>query len=524
MSNKQASNQTFSSEPAPIRQVPLKLSSSEFRALGHKLVDRLADFFEGLPVKSLPSNLTDTRISQLIEGQTLPDYPQSVEKVLDQQTELLCNYAISTSHPRFLAYIMGASTPLAALSDLLASAISPPMTSYATSKLTVAIEAQTIQWMANLLGYPNDCSGLFLSGGSIANFVAVQVGMNHAFGPEIRQTGLTKARAAQACFYASFESHSSLIAAAEMSGLGRQAVRLVKVDASGCMDIDDLICQINADRQNRFRPFMVVGTAGTTSRGAIDPLARIATICKNEDLWFHVDGAYGAAAIVSPEAPAEIRNLCLADSLVIDPHKWLYLSADVGCFLTQHPKTLFDTFNQRAVYYASDTGASQLGGLERLQFRDLGPQTTRAFRALRVRLSLMTAGREGYSRAISEDIILAKKLFYMAEKHLQLEALTSNLSITNFRYIPIDLKEDKESVVSYLNKLNWEILCSLKATGKAYPSHTFINGVLALRVCIVNYHTTVSDIELLIDTVVEIGSHLHESLNIYEKTSEAQKN
>jgi aromatic-L-amino-acid/L-tryptophan decarboxylase len=512
MSSRWTDNLTSDLEHLNNRYVPLKLSSLEFKNLGYKLIDQLADYLDKMPTKQLPSDLDDAKVYQLLEQQAMLNDPQSPEQVLNSATELLCNYAISTSHPRFFAYIMGAGTPFAALADLLASCISPPMTSYTTSKLTVALEAQTIQWLANLLEYPSDCSGLFLSGGSIANFIALLVSLNHILGIDIRHTGLTNATAAKACLYVSVEAHSSVIAAAEMSGLGKQAVRVVEVDRLGCMDIFNLTCKLNADIELGYRPFMIVATAGTTGRGAIDPLVEIAAICKKEGLWFHVDGAYGAAAVVSPEAPEVLRTIREADSLTIDPHKWLYVPADVGCFITRHRQVLFDTFNQGAAYYASDAGPNELGGLERLQFRDLGPQTTRAFRALRVRLSLMAAGRDGYKRMITDDILLAKLLFHLAEENEQLEALSHSLSITNFRYVPAELKKCADFACTYLNELNREILRSLNAAGKVYVSHTLLNNTFAIRVCIVNCNTTADDIKTLIYTVVELGLQLHKLL------------
>lgn len=488
-----------------------QLDSEQFRVLGHELVDRIGNFLATLPTQPIKSEWSARRIRELIGNDKLPKSASPAGEVLDRASELLCQHAMSTSHPRFWAYIMGAASPIAALADLLAAAVNPPMTSYSTSALTVAMESQTVAWMAELVGYPVGGSGLFLSGGSIANLVAFRVALVAKAGFDVNTHGLTGAAGEALCFYATADAHSSIVATAEICGLGTRAMRLVELDANGRMDVKSLRRLIQADRQAGKKPFMVVAIAGTTTLGAVDPLSEIAALCRQEDLWFHVDGAYGGVAVVSPEAPVDLRGLREADSLVIDPHKWLYMPADVGCLLTRDRHALFDAFCQGAPYYADNEEQNDLGGPETLQFRDLGPQTTRSFRALKVRLALQTVGAEGCKRMITDDILLARRLYELAFAHPELEALTHSLSITTFRYVPAELPSGDEG--PYLDELNKKILHVLQARGSAYPSHTLVQGKFAIRVCIVNYNTSLADIEALPVAVAEIGAELTESMS-----------
>ncbi|MCG8422364.1 MAG: aminotransferase class V-fold PLP-dependent enzyme [Proteobacteria bacterium] len=487
------------------RTAEAAIDPENFRALGHRLVDQLSDFFTALPGQPLRSSITAEQIRDLIGNDAIPQRGMDAERVLASASDLLCRHAMSTSHPRFWAYIMGAASPIAALADFLASAVSPPMTSYPTSALTVAMEAQTVRWVAELIGYSTDCSGLFLSGGSVANLVALRAALAATVGSEVRTRGLS---GPALCFYASADAHSSIAAAADICGLGTDAVHPISVDRRGRMDPDDLHRQIRVDRGNGKRPFLVVATAGTTTLGAVDPLPEIARLCRQEDLWFHVDGAYGGFAAVSPEAPGELRELREADSITVDPHKWLYMPADVGCLLVRDRRVLFDTFHQGAPYYANSDEQALLGGPEVLQFRDLGPQVSRGFRALKVRLGLQLAGYEGYRRMITDDISLARRVHELAEQEPELQAMTHSLSIATFRYVPADMSDPAAARAEYLNQLNKGILHELHARGIAYPSHTSIRGTYVIRVCIVNYNTTLADVEQLPRLVVEIGREI----------------
>jgi glutamate/tyrosine decarboxylase-like PLP-dependent enzyme len=242
---------------------------------------------------------------------------------------------------------------------------------------------------------------------------------------------------------------------------------------------------------------MVIGTGGSVSTGAIDNLPEIAKICREEDLWFHVDGAYGGFAAMLPNASAELRGLSEADSVAVDPHKWLYAPLEAGCALVRDPEKLREAFAYHPPYYHF--------GVEAINYLDYGPQNSRGFRALKVWLALQQVGRKGYEQMLADDIRLAKELYELVAKQPELQAFTHSLSITTFRYIPSDLKSGSEKIEEYLNQLNTELLTRLQNSGEAYISNAVIDGKFAVRACIVNFRTSLADIEALPEIVLRIG-------------------
>lgn len=490
---------------------PTAFEAEQFLRQGHHLIDQLGAFIAGLKNEPLKVEHSADAIRRLIGSDRVPERGLG-EEALNAATTLLCKHAVSTSHPRFWGYIMGAANPQAALADTLAGVISAPMTSYATSALTVAMEAQTVQWIAALIGYNATGGGLFLSGGSAANFCALRLALQRHAGFDVRKEGIAHAQGASLRIYATRDAHSSTVAAAELAGLGQRAIHWIDSDSDGCMDIASLRQRLHLDRKAGLRPVMVVAMAGSTSIGAIDPLGPIARVCNEASVWLHVDAAYGGFAALSADAPAVLSDMREADSVAVDPHKWLYMPADIGCLLTRHQGALYDAFRQGADYYADNDEQRQMGGPEMLQFRDLGPQTTRAFRALKVRVVLQSIGAEGYRRMIGEDIRLARELYLAASREPELEPLTNSLSITTFRFVPDDLRREPDAALSYLNQLNQAILQALHESGAFYPSHTTVRGMLAIRVCIVNFNTTGSDIKALLKMTAELGRQLDQKL------------
>ena len=263
------------------------------------------------------------------------------------------------------------------------------------------------------------------------------------------------------------------------------------------MDTAQLQNQIQADKEAGDRPFLVIGTAGSVSTGAIDSLPEIAKICREEDLWFHVDGAYGGFAAMLPDASAELRGLSEADSVAVDPHKWLYAPLEAGCALVRDPEKLRQAFAYHPQYYHF--------GVEAINYLDFGPQNSRGFRALKVWLALQHVGRKGYEQMLADDMQLAKKLHELVARQSELEAFTHSLSITTFRYVPRDLKTADEKTEEYLNQLNTALLTRLQNSGEAYISNAVIDGKFALRACIVNFRTSLEDIEALPEIVLRIG-------------------
>ena len=263
------------------------------------------------------------------------------------------------------------------------------------------------------------------------------------------------------------------------------------------MDTKILRDQIRSDKEAGDLPFIVIGTAGSVSTGVIDNLTEIARICREEDLWFHVDGAYGGFAAMLPDVSLELRALSEADSIAVDPHKWLYAPLEAGCALVRDPEKLREAFAYHPPYYHF--------GVQAINYLDYGPQNSRGFRALKVWLALQHVGRKGYEQMLADDIQLAKTLYELVAQKPELEAFTHSLSITTFRYVPRDLNEPDKKNEEYLNQLNTELLTRLQSTGEAYISNAVIGGRFALRACIVNFRTSLADIEALPEVVLRMG-------------------
>jgi aromatic-L-amino-acid/L-tryptophan decarboxylase len=480
------------------RVAPLAMSSEEFRALGTQLVNRIADFLDTLPGRRVtPAESPADVRHALAASRTLPQKGADPAQLLDSAADLLFDHSLFNSHPRFWGYVTSSAAPIGALGELLATAVNPNVGAWLLSPMASEIEAQTVRWIAEMLSYPVDCGGLFVSGGNMANFVCFLAARQAKAQCDVRIKGVGESRLR---VYCSQETHTWIQKAADMAGMGTEAIRWIAVDSEMRMDLTALREQILKDVAAGDRPAVVVGNAGSVSTGAVDPLPEIAELCREFDLWFHVDGAYGGLAAVIPDRPNALAALRDADSVAVDPHKWLYAPLEAGCALVRDPEKLRAAFAYHPPYYHF--------GVEATNYFDLGPQNSRGFRALKVWLALQQVGREGYEEMISDDISLARALFERISRCAELEALTQSLSITTFRFVPTDFARGDDESADYLNKLNLELLTLLQAGGEVYLSNAVIHGKFALRACIVNFRTTLEDIEALVSIVVRMGKAL----------------
>jgi aromatic-L-amino-acid/L-tryptophan decarboxylase len=493
---------------ASLHQNPLDITPAEFRRLGHAVVDDLADFLDALPHRQVTSGASPDAVRAALGGDRLPEHGADPGDLLREATRLLVKDSLFNGHPRFLGFITSSASPTGALADLVAAAINPNVGGYVLSPVATEIEAQAIRWVAELLGCPPSWGGLFVSGGNMANFVAFLAARRAKAPWDVRALGL-RGGDRQLVAYASKETHTWFQKAADLFGLGLEAIRWIAVDDQQRMDVSELERQIAADRQAGAFPFLVAGTAGTVSTGAVDPLREIASVCRTHDLWFHVDGAYGAPAAALPEAPDDLKALALADSVAVDPHKWLYAPIEAGCILVRDPQHLMDAFSFHPEYYHF----AEMEGEQPRNYYEYGPQNSRGFRALKVWLGLRQAGRAGHTRLIREDIALARQLYDEVRTTAELEALTHNLSITTFRYVPPDGPASGSESQEYLNELNAAILERLQAEGEVFVSNALIDGAFVLRACVVNFRTTRSDIEAIPGIVVRVGREVTASLS-----------
>ena len=484
------------------RRAVLDMPSADFRTAGHQLVEQIADFIEGLPQRPVTINKTPQMlIDQLPHA--LPDKGTEASRLLAETADLLFNNATLNGHPRFWGYITSSAAPIGALGDLLAASVNANVGGWELAPIATEIEKQTVQWIADLVGYPTNGGGLMLSGGNMANMTAFWAARRAKADWDLRQQGLASPAARKMKAYAAETVHTWMDKAAELSGLGLDAVRHIPTDDQFQMDTAVLRTTIEEDIAAGFLPFRVVGTAGTVSVGAVDSLSEIAAICLEHNLWFHVDGAYGAFAAMLPESPAELHNLGLADSVALDPHKWLYAPLEAGCLLVKQPETLVDAFAFHPDYYHF-AGA----GMDKVNFHEYGPQNSRGFRALKVWLGLRQAGRQGYQQMLREDMALARLLYDLVAARSDFEAMSHSLSITNFRYVPDDLPPNFPQREDYLNALNTAVLDKVRWEGEAFLSNAVLNGAFTLRACVVNFRTSAEDIAALPDSVARIGREL----------------
>ncbi|MGF1610283.1 MAG: pyridoxal phosphate-dependent decarboxylase family protein, partial [Kiloniellales bacterium] len=472
------------------------MTGGEFRALGHDLIDRIADFLETIAERPAAPHLTPQQARARVGQDALPDSGADAGALLERAAALLFDGCRINGHPRSWGYIIGSPAPLGMLADLLASSVNPNLAAWNSAPVPTEIEAQAVRWIAELLGYPGDCGGLLVSGGNMANFVGFLTARRAKAPWDLRREGLAAPGQGRLRLYTSAETHTWVEKAADLFGLGSEAIRWVPADREQRMDAAALVRLVEADKAAGDLPFLLIGTAGTVSTGAVDPLFRLAEIARAHDLWFHVDGAYGAPAVLAPSAPAELAGLRLADSIAIDAHKWLYLPLEAGCALVRDRRALRNTFSYQPPYYHHHVDDRE----EVLHYFEYGPQNSRCFRALKVWLALQRAGRSAYAEMIAGNIALSERLHRRIAATPELEAATQNLSITTFRFVPQDL--DPTAAEAYLNELNGALLTELQRSGEAFLSNAVVDGRFLLRACITNFRSTEADVDALPEIVL----------------------
>jgi aromatic-L-amino-acid decarboxylase len=482
------------------RRAPLEMRPGEFREIGHRLVDQIADRLAKVPDGLVTPDESPADVRRMLGADApLPDGGTDAGRLVSQATDLLFDHSLFNGHPRFFGYITSSPAPIGMFGDFLAAALNQNVGARQLAPLATEIEGQVVRWIAELIGYPTDCGGLLVSGGNMANFACFVAARASKTPWDVRKQGVVHG-GLRLLVYASTETHTWVQKAADLFGLGTDAIRWIATDDQQRMDPSALRRRIEEDLRLGHQPFLVIGTAGSVSTGAIDPLPEIAAICREHELWFHVDGAYGALAAQVPRSPAALRGLSEADSVAVDPHKWLYAPLEAGCVLVRDAEKLRKAFSYHPAYYHFDEQV--------VNYFDYGPQNSRGFRALKVWLSLRQVGRAGYLEMIGDDISLARRLHRLLAHHPEFEATSQGLSITTFRYVPPDLRPQvgSQQAETYLNRLNQDLLTALEKSGEAFLSNAIIDGRFVLRACIVNFHTSLDDIEALPPLLSRLGS------------------
>ena len=427
-----------------------------------------------------------------------------LEQLLDECRTIM-DLSRHNGHPRFFGYVASPSTPIGAYGDLIASALNANVTCWRSGAAGTEVERMVVRWLGSLINYERDAKGLLTSGGSMANMIALLVANRRKSGTAVARTGLWNSGPPMTV-YASSEVHMSIAKAADILGFGRDHVREIACDERQRMRVDQLREKINADRREGLRPFCVVGSAGTTNTGVVDPLSEIGAVAGEFDLWFHVDGAYGAPGILDERKKHLFAGLELADSVSLDPHKWLYVPVDAGCLLFRDDAAAKATFSTEEADYIKTHGYVEE---EAFAFWDYGIELSRRFRALKVWLTLQYYGSRRIAEAISEDISLAEYLDEVVSNADDFELLApAELSICCFRYIPRERPSETD-----LDKLNERIMERVQKGGRAYLSNATVNGHFALRACITNFRTTKNDIDETVAAIREAAEDLTQRRN-----------
>jgi len=418
-------------------------------------------------------------------------------------------------HPRMFGYVQAPGTAIAAIADLLASTLNANLTAWRSAPAAVELERLTIDWIKQIVGFNRDAAGLFVSGGSMANLAALAAARRVKAPAQIQDKG------AQSCaqalgVYASEETHHSVAKAAALLGIGRENVRLVSVDERYKINLDELVAAIEEDRAAGHLPICVVANAGTVATGAFDPLPQIGEIARRFDLWLHVDGAYGGFAALAPSARLLFASIEEADSLALDPHKWLYLPVDCGCILYRDPEAARAAFAHEAEY----TRVIGQEADEAFAFWDYGPELSRRFRALKVWMLLKGVGLQALSDAIEKDLACARHFERLVRNSEDFEMLAPvELSVFCFRHLPARLKRalataspsEREKIEEQLDVHNERVLLALQRDGSSYLSNARLRGRFSLRGCVMNYRTTLRDMEILLDDLRRVAAQLEVS-------------
>ncbi len=475
----------------PLNPPPTSLDPQDWAALraqGHAMLDDMFGYLETLrerPVwQPIPAE---------VRGSFQDPLPQAPTPIAEAHARFMHDvlpYAVGNAHPRFMGWVHGGGTPVGMLAEMVAAGLNANLGG--RDQMPLEVERQVVAWMRELFGFPATASGLFVTGSSMANLVGLLVARTAALGEASRRSGVA-ATGVQLVAYTSADAHGCIAQAMAIAGLGTDALRRVPVDGQRRMDVGSLARMMAADKARGLVPFLVAGTAGTVDAGAVDDLAAIAAVAREFGAWFHVDGAYGALGMLSPEVAPLLAGIGEADSIALDFHKWGQVPYDAGFILVRREADQLAAFSSPAAYLARHPRG--LAASAQPWPCDLGPDLSRGFRALKTWFTLVVHGTDAMGAAIAHSCALARQLEQRVQAHPELEMLAPvALNIVCFRYRAPDA-----------NAVNAEIVADLHESGVVVPSVTTLDGRTAIRAAIVNHRTTAADIDALVEAAVACG-------------------
>ncbi len=455
----------------------LELSKEEMRKIGYQTIDTLVEHFSSIPEQQPVKNASRRSMDWLL-NEGIPEQETPAEEVLQYvKDKVLTNVALTT-HPRFYSFVPSPNNYMSVIADTLASGYNVFSGAWAPSPAAAELELVMINWLLKLFGFPvREGGGLFVSGGSMANVI----GLSMARGMK------TAGKLENATVYFSDQTHSSVDRALLLLGFDKQQIRKISCNSDFQLSVDALKEAVDADRKAGKQPICVVGNAGTTNTGAVDPLHKLSLFCRQENLWFHVDAAYGGGAILCPQGQKILEGIEMADSITVDPHKWMYQPYEIGCILVRNHEWLSQTYRMNPEYLQDVKGNA-----EEVNFYDYGVQLTRRFRALKLYMSIKTFGLNSFREAVNHNFQLADQTQRWLESLAHWDIVSpAQLAVINFRYNPKDFNLSDIQ----LNELNHYISSKIIESAQAMLVTTVLKGKTVLRMCLINPRTTLADVK-----------------------------
>ena len=469
----------------------LRLSKEEMRQYGYKVIDHIVAHFESQSLKSPVTQATRNEMDALL-AEDIPMLPSSSDKVLDFVMDTIIPNSNIVSHPKSYSFVPGPSNYISTMADTIATGFNIFSGGWAASPAAAEVEIITMNWLLKIFGFPlKKGGGIFTSGGSMANLTALVTARRIKCGEDF----------SKAIIYLSDQAHSSNIKAIKVIGFKKEQIRVIPTDSEFKISLNKLKNAIAKDKLEGLQPFCIIASAGTTNTGTVDPLDEIAKISKEENLWFHIDGAYGGAAILSSQGKKMMKGLKKADSLTVDPHKWFFQPYEIGCLLVKNHTWLKNTFTEKPEYLRDVEGNTS-----EINFYDHGIQLTRRFRALKFYMSLKTFGLSSFKNAIQYNVDLAEQTEALLRKSDEWQIVSpATIGIINFRYNPIASNLSEKQ----LDQLNQTISKNIIDNGDALLVTTVLEGQVVLRMCLINPRTTFDDIK---DTIAKCTSYGQKAL------------
>ncbi|HEV7350044.1 aspartate aminotransferase family protein [Telluribacter sp.] len=481
-----------------------------FRKVGYEVIDAIAEYYGTLRERRIISESNSSEIEQVFQEQ-LPWTGQEPEAIIAEWKERVLPHATHLGSPRYFGFVNGSGTMMSVFADALATSVNMNAGGWKAGPAATEIERRAIAWVAELIGYPIDCGGLFVGGGTIANFSALLTALRNTASYDTTAEGLQseQRKGLHTLYMSDHEGHISIVKAADMANLGRNAIRRVPSHEDLTMNTIALEKMIEEDLRSGHVPFCVVAQVGSINVGVVDPLEDIARICKARNIWFHADGACGAVGAMLPEKKHLYQGLEKADSVTLDPHKWLYIPYECGCLLVKYPEKLRRTFSIAAPYLQG-TLPTDYNGLDYFEF---GPHMSRSFNALKVWMSIKHYGREGYQKLLRQNILCAQHLHRLVSASPDFVPMHQpELFIYTFRWVPAEVQQQAATLQlnTYLDKMNQKITDEIMSTGFAFIMTSRIWGQVVIRLSICSHRTTLEDIDMVFERLQQIGRRLYQ--------------